>query len=38
MDLSVTIVSVVHALNKGFTMTPEKESLMDKKNATILKF
>ena len=37
-DLSVNIFSMTHALTKGFNMTSEKESLILKKNATILKF
>ena len=37
-DLSVNIFSMTRALTKRFNMTLEKESLVLKKNATILKF
>ena len=37
-DLSANIFSMPHTLTKGFNKIPEKEILVLKKNATILKF
>ena len=37
-DLSVNIFSVTRALNKGFNVKSDKESLVLNKNTTILKF
>ena len=37
-DLSVNIFNVTHALTQGFNLMSDKESLVLKKNATIVKF
>ena len=38
LDLSVNIFSLTHALTKVFNVTPQKEIIVLKKNAAILKF